>query len=193
MIMNLKISKSTLLGILFIFIALAFGVHASLTSYMDGQGILHESLSTPLSAIFGLLGLVIIITSLITKQIKIKSMNKQFYKDAFVWGVALWLIGYILGILLFLIVPANILGWMIMPIGMAITIWVLLKKIKKESFSNYILLAIVWTLIAIIFDYIFLVKVFKPIGYYKFDVYLYYFLTFALPIIIGFRKKVLLK
>lgn len=43
-----------------------------------------------------------------------------------------------------------------------------------------------WTLIAIIFDYFFLVKLLKPAdGYYKLDVYLYYSLTFILPVVAG--------
>lgn len=116
-------------------------------------------------------------------------MNKQFYKDAFVWGFILWFIGYLLGILLFPIAPPAILGWIIMPIGIALTLWVLFKKIQTESFKNYILLALIWMLIAIVCDYLFLVKIFKPVEYYKLDVYLYYFLTLILPIIAGLRKK----
>ena len=81
-----------------------------------------------------------------------------------------------------------------MPIGTALTLWVLFKKVKSKSFQHYLLLAAVWTLIAIVFDYFFLVKVFKPAGgYYKLDVCLYYILIFALPIIIGWRKKSLNK
>ena len=114
-------------------------------------------------------------------------MTKQFYKDAFGWGFILWIIGYALGIMLFPFVPLSIVGWVIMPIGTIITIWVLLKKIKADSFQYYALLAVIWTLIAIIFDYFFLVKLFKPEdGYYKLDVYLYYTLTFVLPLIVGF-------
>jgi hypothetical protein len=52
-----------------------------------------------------------------------------------------------------------------------------------------VVLAIVWVLIAVICDYFFLVKAFKPAdGYYKLDVYVYYFLTFALPILVGWRR-----
>ena len=117
-------------------------------------------------------------------------MSKQFLKDAFGWGIMLWLIGYILGIILFFFVPPNILGWVIMPIGIVITLWVLFKKIREESFQYYLLLGVVWTLIAIIFDYFFLVKVFKPVGgYYKLDVYLYYALTFILPLTVALRKN----
>lgn len=107
------------------------------------------------------------------------------------WGFLLWLIGYVLGIVLFAVVPPSLIGWIISPIGTVITLWVLLKKVKGDSPQYYLLLAIAWTLIAIIFDYFFLVKVFKPAdGYYKLDVYLYYALTFVLPLIVGwFRKR----
>ncbi len=87
-------------------------------------------------------------------------------------------------------VPTTILGWIIMPIGTAITLWVLIKKVKADSLQYYLLLAVIWTLLAIVFDYFFLVKVFKPAdGYYKLDVYLYYVLTFVLPLVIGWNKK----
>lgn len=117
-------------------------------------------------------------------------MNKQFLKDALGWGFLLWLIGYALGMMLFSIVSSFMIGWIIMPIGIVLVLWVLLKKTKGESFRYYFLLAIVWTLIAVIFDYFFLVKVFKPAnGYYKLDVYLYYALTFILPLTAGWKKK----
>jgi hypothetical protein len=116
-------------------------------------------------------------------------MTKQLLKDAFGWGFILWLIGYALGIMLFTVVPISMVGWIIMPIGTIITIWVLLRRVKADSFQYYSLLAIIWTLIAIVFDYFFLVKMFKPAdGYYKLDVYLYYILTFVLPLIVGWRK-----
>lgn len=117
-------------------------------------------------------------------------MTKQLYKDAFGWGFILWFIGYSLGILLFTVVPISVIGWIIMPIGTIITIWVLLKKVKADSFQYYAFLAVIWVLIAIVFDYFFLVKLFKPEdGYYKLDVYLYYTLTFVLPLIVGWRNK----
>ena len=120
------------------------------------------------------------------------NMTKQFLKDGFGWGFILWFIGYMLGILLFAVVPVGLLGWVIMPFGILITLWVLLKKVKGDSFRYYILIATVWTVIAIVCDYLFLVKVFKPAdGYYKPDVYLYYALTLALPIFIGWKKDTL--
>ncbi|MCL5113563.1 MAG: hypothetical protein M1372_00135 [Patescibacteria group bacterium] len=116
-------------------------------------------------------------------------MNRQLLKDTLGWGFLLWLIGYILGIVLFMVVPPMLLGWIIMPVGIVITLWVLLKKIKAGSLNYYLLLAVVWTLIAVVFDYFFLVKIFKPAGgYYKLDVYLYYILTFVLPLAVSWYK-----
>ena len=117
-------------------------------------------------------------------------MNKRLLRDALGWGLILWLIGYILGFILFFILPPSLLGWVIMPIGVIITLWVLLNKIKAESFQYYLVLAVVWTAIAISFDYLFIVKALKPVdGYYKPDVYLYYALTFVLPLVVGWWKN----
>ncbi|MDD5396584.1 MAG: hypothetical protein PHW24_00820 [Candidatus Moranbacteria bacterium] len=117
-------------------------------------------------------------------------MNKQFLKDTLGLGIILWLVGYVLGMLFFAIVPASLIGWFIMPIGTIITIWVLFKKIKDQSVQHYFSLAIVWTIVAIVFDYLFIVKALKPAdGYYKLDVYLYYVLTFILPLGVGWYKK----
>jgi hypothetical protein len=117
-------------------------------------------------------------------------MTKHLLKDALGWGVALWLIGYALGFILFAVVPPSMIGWVIMPIGIILTLWVLIKKVNGNSFRYYLIVAIAWTAIAVAFDYLFLVKALKPAdGYYKLDVYLYYALTFALPPIVGWRKK----
>ena len=116
-------------------------------------------------------------------------MNSGLIKDALGWGVGLWFFGYILGFVFFIFVPKNLLGWVIMPFGTLVTIWVLFRKIKGDSLKYYLKLAAVWTLIAIVFDYLFLVKLLNPEGgYYKLDVYLYYALTFLLPFLVGRRK-----
>jgi hypothetical protein len=91
-----------------------------------------------------------------------------------------------------MVVPVSMVGWVIMPIGVAITLWVLVKKIKSSSFKYYLWLAVIWVLLAMIFDYLFLVRVFKPAdGYYKQDVYVYYGMTFVLPLMVGWRKRTL--
>jgi hypothetical protein len=115
--------------------------------------------------------------------------TKKILLNTLQWGFVLWLFGYVLGIVLFALVPASLIGWIISPIGIAVTLWVLFKKVHLDNFSCYFGVGLVWTLMAVILDYLFLVKIFNPAdGYYKFDVYLYYALTFILPILAGWIK-----
>ena len=115
--------------------------------------------------------------------------NKRIFLNTLFWGFILWLFGYVLGFLLFALVPKDIIGWYIMHFGIIFTLWVLFKKIKRESFGCYIGLGVIWMIMAIVLDYIFIVKLLKAADYYKPDVYLYYILTFVLPVIVGRRKK----
>lgn len=117
-------------------------------------------------------------------------MTKQLAKASFLWGVILWFIGYVLGIIFFMIVPPAMIGWAVMPIGIVIAILILYKKVHLQTFHEYVILAVVWTAIAVVFDFLFLVKLMKPAdGYYKPDVYLYYLITFVLPLIVARQKK----
>ena len=115
-------------------------------------------------------------------------MNKQTLKDSFGWGFLLWFIGYVLGIVLFMMVPPNMIGWVLSPIATLFTLWVLFKKIKRDQFKYYVMLGIVWTIIAVVFDYVFIVTLFKSTTYYKLDVYVYYALMLLLPMFVGLRK-----
>jgi len=116
-------------------------------------------------------------------------MTNRFWMESLGWGFILWLVGYVLGILLFAFVPTAIIGWVIMPIGVIITLWVLLKKIQPNSIGYFSLIGLIWALIAVVFDYLLIVKILHPAdGYYKLDVYLYYILTFVLPPIVGWYK-----
>jgi uncharacterized membrane protein len=70
--------------------------------------------------------------------INTRAVKRRFFIDAFFWGFALWLIGYLLGIVLFFVVSPDMIGWSILPIGIIITLWVLLKKVKGISFKYYL-------------------------------------------------------
>jgi hypothetical protein len=48
---------------------------------------------------------------------------------------------------------------------------------------------VIWMIMAVVLDYFFLVKMLNASDYYKFDVYLYYILTFVLPVAVGWYKK----
>lgn len=82
------------------------------------------------------------------------------------------------------------IGWIIAPIGIVITLLVLFKKIKSNDFNYYFKLGIGWLVLAMILDYLFIVKLLNPVNYYKPSVYLYYGLTLGLPVLIWKIKKI---
>ena len=114
--------------------------------------------------------------------------KKKIFLNTIFWGFVLWLFGYVLGMILFAFASKDVIGWIILPLGVIVTLLVLFKKIKREEFGCYVGLGVIWTIMAVVLDYIFLVKLFGTTDYYKFDVYLYYFLTLVLPIAVGWYK-----
>lgn len=132
---------------------------------------------------------MIVLTENEGKKIYCDGMSKQMAMEFFGWGFLVWLIGYGLGMVFFTIVPPDLIGWFVTPIGIVVSLWVLFKKIHGKTIQYYLMLACIWTLLAVTCDYLFLVRPFKPInGYNKLDVYLYYFLTFMLPLFVWWRK-----
>jgi hypothetical protein len=110
-------------------------------------------------------------------------MRTFILRDLLGWGLLLWLAGYVLGIVFYAFVPTALIGWCVMPIGIGLTCLVLWKWCRVDSVGGSLLLGAGWSAIAIGCDYFFIVKLLNPPdGYYKFDVYLYYLLTFALPV-----------
>jgi hypothetical protein len=115
--------------------------------------------------------------------------TSQRITGTILWGVFLWLIGYLAGVALFFVIPKALIGWVITPVATLLTIWVLFAKIKRPEMACYIGLGVVWTVLAVVLDYLFNVVAFKIGGaYYQPDIFLYYFLTFVLPIVIGYWK-----
>ncbi|MEW6721871.1 MAG: hypothetical protein AB1324_01265 [Candidatus Micrarchaeota archaeon] len=105
------------------------------------------------------------------------------------WGLALWLLGYALGIAFFFLLPPSIFGWAVMLIATPVTVFVALKKIEARSVREYLPVALLWTAMAVILDYIFIVILLGSPDYYKPDVLVYYALTFLIPIASGFWKS----
>jgi hypothetical protein len=111
------------------------------------------------------------------------SLSNVFVRDMLGWGLLLWLFGYLLGFAFYGFVTPAFIGWYLMPLGIAVTCLVLWKRVRIASMSNAVLLGVGWSVIAIVCDYFFIVKLLNPPdGYYKLDVYIYYILTFALPV-----------
>lgn len=109
-------------------------------------------------------------------------MNDFVVRKVAGWGLALWLFGYVLGFMLYALVPADQIGWWITPVGLAATVYVLATRAAPGTGREAWLLGVGWCLIAIVCDYLFLVKLLSPAdGYYKLDVYIYYLSTLLLP------------
>jgi len=109
-------------------------------------------------------------------------------KYGLMWGSLLWLACYIAGIILFFVMPPDMIGWILTPLASLLTILLITKKMRGHNFPFYIWTGLIWTVIAILFDYFFLVKFFNlEDSYYKFDIYLYYCLMFVLPVFFGWR------
>jgi hypothetical protein len=110
-------------------------------------------------------------------------------KNMLTWGFILWLVGYIAGFILFFVVPKDMIGWVITPFATLFTIWVLFKKVKRPELTCYFGTGLIWTIMAAALDYVFIVVMLKSgTAYYKPDVFLYYILTFTLPILVGYWK-----
>ena len=111
---------------------------------------------------------------------------KQFLKDAGL-GLALWLIGWILGIVLFLTPLAPVMGWILFvcltPVTAVVTYWWFAGRGLPMAYFAKI--AVTWTLIAILSDYLFIVLLFHPAAYYQPDVLAYYAATLLLPVGVG--------
>ncbi len=114
--------------------------------------------------------------------------NMNVLTSALKWGIVLWLFGYLLGFAFFFIVPPDLLGWVITPFGIAATLFVLFRKMKLDLIKQYYVVAAVWTVLAIVLDYIFIVVMLNAPDYYKLDVYFYYMMTFVLPLAVGYWK-----
>lgn len=110
-------------------------------------------------------------------------------KNMLTWGFLLWLVGYIAGMILFFVVPKDMIGWVITPFATLFTIWVLMKKVKRPELMCYFGTGMVWTIMAVVLDYLFIIRLLNTgSSYYKPDVFLYYVLTFTLPIVVGYWK-----
>lgn len=117
--------------------------------------------------------------------------KKKIILNTLQWGFFLWLLGYILGFVFFAFVPQESIGWYIMPIGATATLWVLFQKIQRERFMCFLGLGLIWAIMAIVLDNIFIVRLLKSANYYKFDVYAYYALTFLLPVGAGWWRMII--
>lgn len=111
----------------------------------------------------------------------------QWITDMAGLGIVLWLIGYLASLALFFSPFAATMGWILIimftPVTIVITWW-WFKRREPLPLPYFAKVGIVWMLIAIVFDYFFIVLLFQA-SYYGPDVFVYYALTFLIPAGVG--------
>jgi hypothetical protein len=111
---------------------------------------------------------------------------KQWIKDTIGLGTGLWLFGYLASLLLFFSPFADIMGWIITavftPITIALAWWWF--RARDLPLTYYVVVGVAWTMLAIVLDYLFIVRLFQT-TYYEIDVFVYYALTFLIPVGVG--------
>jgi hypothetical protein len=107
--------------------------------------------------------------------------------DAVLLGFLVWLVGYLAGIALYFVFTPDVLGWILFviftPIIIVLCYWRFGKR--REGVSYYVLVAGAWFIIAVVCDYLFLVRFLNLPAYYTPDVYVYYTFTFLIPFLVG--------
>ncbi len=112
---------------------------------------------------------------------------KQWIKDTAGLGVVLWLIGYLASLVLFFSPYAGIMGWILLAIFTPVTIavtWWWFRHRERLPLQYYAGVGVAWTLVAVVFDYLFIVLLFQA-TYYESDVVVYYAVTFLIPVGVG--------
>lgn len=109
--------------------------------------------------------------------------------DTLVLGFVIWLIGYVASIILYGFVPHDILGWVLFIVFLPLLLYVPYVRFRERSETSlyYLMVALVWVAVAVVFDYIFIVKLFDSPDYYKPDVLVYYAVTFLAPFLVGLK------
>jgi hypothetical protein len=111
----------------------------------------------------------------------------QWIRDTAGLGSFFWLIGYLASLVLFFSSVAGIMGWILLlvftPVTVAITWWWFRQR-EPLSLQYYAGVGVAWMLIAMLLDFLFIVLLFHT-AYYKPDVYVYYFVTFLIPVGVG--------
>jgi hypothetical protein len=102
-------------------------------------------------------------------------------------GSFFWLIGYLASLVLFFSPVAGIMGWILLlvftPVTVAITWWWFRPR-ERLSLQYYAGVGVAWMLIAMVLDFLFIVLLFHT-AYYQPDVYVYYLVTFLIPLGVG--------
>lgn len=121
----------------------------------------------------------------------VKFSSKSGLSDALGMGSLLWLMGYVLSLVLFAIIPEKLMAQIILAIMTPVFFIIAFYKLrfKSEHISYYVLIGIVWLSVAVVLDYLFIIRLFNVKNYYDIEVIVYYLITVIIPILIGIRYR----
>lgn len=113
--------------------------------------------------------------------------QRERFIDTLGLGFFLWFLGYIASIILYFLVLSEIIGWILFVLFTPIFIVITFARFRKRllPFRYYVVVSVTWTGIAILFDFLFIVKLFNPDNYYHLSVLVYYLETFLGPLVMG--------
>jgi hypothetical protein len=112
---------------------------------------------------------------------------KPWIKDTAGLATLLWLIGYLASLVLFFTPFAGVMGWILIAIFTPVTIaiaWLWFSRKELLPLQYYAGVGVAWVIIAVVLDYLFIVLLFQA-TYYGPDVFVYYSLTFLIPVGVG--------
>jgi uncharacterized membrane protein YfcA len=119
-------------------------------------------------------------------------LNKKLV-DTVLLGIAVWAIGYAMGF--YIITTPGYPGVMDQPVTLleasavialvtgAIT-YVRFRKRSSVTWKYALLVGGNWLLVAVVFDFLFIVLLFNASQYYRLHILVYYLLTFIVPTVI---------
>jgi hypothetical protein len=120
---------------------------------------------------------------------RISPGNRSLITDTIGFGLLFWFIGWCASLVLFLFVPVDLLGWVLFVLFTPLTIAITVLWFRRRALplSHYLVVALSWTFIAVLFDYLFIVRLFGVSGYYHPSVMVYYAETFLIPLFTGVK------
>ncbi len=112
---------------------------------------------------------------------------KEWIRDMVGLGMGFWLLGYLLSLALFFSPFASSMGWILLavctPVTIAITWWWFRRR--DLPLVYFVKVGLAWTVIAIVLDFLFIIILLQA-TYYGPDVFVYYALTFLIPVGVGY-------
>lgn len=126
------------------------------------------------------------------RKVTFISMKKYALVDTLVYGLVIWLVGFVLGMVLFPFVEISVMGWILMPVTLIVALFLSMRIRRKRSaaaVSTFIGVGLSWVALSLILDYAILVKGYSAENFYDVDIIIYYIGVLLIPIIVSLLPR----